>query len=422
MAPKTHRTGPAALPRTHSRSSSAGSSKAALNLHFTQKDPAPPKQTERPKKNGYNNHDTHGRNTAPYPPRVNSGTRTGSKEYMLPQAQRHAPPSNLRQGTKGKAGFTIASSSADEDDEWVSSESGAATPATNESEPGRSRTPIDERSQSRTPPMSRVPTIRPPEAPARIVTSAARQPPAVVQPEPVMHQSTIYSEPRVMETRSETTSPVHRTHHASQKRQSVTRPPSTHSITSRAEAPLRPHPLIRGNSYNQNSPRVVTLAPLTVSSETASGQTSPAPSIGKPSLSPTSIKTSYAQQSPNRRTSVSSARSVATVPNHPITQSHQSQLSRAAHDRNRTLSTISSSSTTSMQALSSLAHLPTTRPSTPQFTSHFPPASASATLEAVHPLLPPPYLSAHLSILSYRSPLKESYDRVSAAKAQQLKF
>jgi hypothetical protein len=53
MPPKAHRAGATGLPRTHSRSSSGGSSKAALNLHFTQKDPAPAKQAERTKKNGF---------------------------------------------------------------------------------------------------------------------------------------------------------------------------------------------------------------------------------------------------------------------------------------------------------------------------------------------------------------------------------
>ncbi|KAH7926524.1 hypothetical protein BV22DRAFT_1104258 [Leucogyrophana mollusca] len=440
MAPKTHRAGPAALPRTHSRSSSAGSSKAGLNLHFTQKDPAPPKQPERPKKNGF----THSRNTSPYPQRVNSGLRAASKEHIQPQPSRHAPPSNLRQGVKPKAGFTIASTSADEDDEWVSSESGAATPNSPDTDTGRSRTPVDQRNPPPPPPvdelmtrpetpraqqssMSRVPTIRPPEAPSRApppVPAARGLPPALpaplAHPEPVLHQPHLYAEPRAMETRSENTSPVHRTH--PHKRQSVTRPPSTHSVTSRTEAPLRPHPLIRGQSFGQNvpvTPRMVALAPLIVTSDTAPPQTSPTQHGDKLTTSPSSIKTAYAQPSPNRRTSISSARSVATVPNHPPNQSNQSQLSRAAHDRNRTLSTISSSSTSSMQALSSLAHLPTTRPSTPQYTSHFPAASLSASLEATHPLLPPPYLSAHLSILAYRSPLKESFDRVSVAREQQ---
>lgn len=50
MAPKAHRTGATGLPRNHSRSSSSGSSKAALSLHFTQ---TTHKQQEKPKKNGY---------------------------------------------------------------------------------------------------------------------------------------------------------------------------------------------------------------------------------------------------------------------------------------------------------------------------------------------------------------------------------
>lgn len=50
MAPKAHRTGATGLPRTHSRTSSTGSSKAALNLQFTQKDSSLPKQPEKTKK------------------------------------------------------------------------------------------------------------------------------------------------------------------------------------------------------------------------------------------------------------------------------------------------------------------------------------------------------------------------------------
>ena len=37
-------------------------------------------------------------------------------------------------------------------------------------------------------------------------------------------------------------------------------------------------------------------------------------------------------------------------------------------------------------------------------------------MEAIHPLLPPPYLSAHLTVLAYRNPIAESYDRVIRAK------
>ncbi|KAG2043540.1 hypothetical protein BDR03DRAFT_978010 [Suillus americanus] len=448
MPPKAHRAGATGLPRTHSRSSSGGSSKAALNLHFTQKDPAPAKQAERTKKNGLV-HDPHSRNTSPYPPRVNSSARLASREQLPVQAQRHAPPSNQRQTTgKPKAGFTIANQSADEDDEWISSESGAATPSSVSSDSGRSRTPVEthrhslpvappidefihrpETPRAQPPSMSRVPTIRPPEAPAR-ASSAVAVSAAHASPAPALaisrhqvKQSNLSQHPsperRIMETRSENTSPIHRSR--PDKRQSVTRPPSTHSTTSRNDAPLRPHPLIRGQSYGHAAPvtpRMVPLAPLTITSEAAPAHISTTQTYDTEDricTSPSSIKTAYAPP-PNRKASISSARSVVTLP----TQAHIQPLHfKAVHDRTRTLSSMSSTSSSSVQALSSLAQLPTTRPSTPQYTSHFPAASLYTNLETVHPLLPPPYLSAHVSILAHRCPLRESYDRVIAAKEQQ---
>ncbi|KAF8444701.1 hypothetical protein L210DRAFT_3502209 [Boletus edulis BED1] len=384
--PKTHRAGATGLPRTHSRSSSNGSSKAALSLQFTQKDPVLPKQPDKTKKLSHGP-DSYSRNTSPLP-RVNSTARVASREHL--QAHRYAPaPTQRQQAGKTRAGFTLASPLADEDDEWVSSESGVATP--NSIGSGSGQTPVDQRKSLPTGPveefiprpdtpraqpqsLSRVPTIRAPEAPAKSSVLAARAPQAL-----------------------------------------QTRPPSTHSITSRSEAPLRPHPLIRGQSFGQGvpmTPKVVPLAPLTVTSEASPGPDQ----TEKLSTSPSSVRTTYAQSAPNRRTSVSSVRSVATLPSQPQIQSH---ILGRAHDRHRTLSSISSNSSSSVQALSSLAYLPTTRPSTPQYTAHFPPASISASFEAVHPLLPPPYLSAHMSILTHSSPLKESYDRVIAARALQ---
>ncbi|OAX34144.1 hypothetical protein K503DRAFT_869117 [Rhizopogon vinicolor AM-OR11-026] len=427
MPPKTHRAG---LPRTHSRSSSGGSSKA-LNLHFTQRDPTPTKQAEKTKKNGLV-HDLHPRNTSPHPSRVNSSARLASREQPPPaQVQRHVPPSNQRQTTgKPKTGFTL-NSQADEDDEWVSSESGAVTPSGLDFDSGRSQTPVEpyKLSSPTDPPieepvhrpetpiaqLSRVPTIRPPSA----ATLAARVSPALTSKHQEEHSLSQHPpESRILGTRSENTSPIHRSH--PHKRQSVTRPPSTHSTASRNDAPLRPHPLIRGQSYGHTAPvtpRMVPLAPLTITSEAAPAQLSTSPPQDvedKISTSPSSIKTAHAPSS-NRRTSVSSTRSVATLP----TQAHMQPHFKVMHDRTRTLSSISSHSSSSVQALSSLAQLSTTRPSTPQYTSHFPAASLYANLEAVHPLLPPPYLSAHMSILAHRSPLRESYDRVTAAKEQQ---
>lgn len=383
---------------------------------------------------------SHSRNASPLR-RVSSTARVASREQL--QAHRYAPPpppTQRQQGGKTKAGFTLASPPADDDDEWVSSESGVATP--NSIGSGSGRTPVDQRQsiptgspieefvprpdtpRAQPQSLSRVPTIRAPEAPVKISLSTARGPQALqtaaaplsshaeLAPQPQLP----LSESRVTGTRSATTSPVHRTHHPSHKRLSMTRPPSTHSTASKSEVPLRPHPLIRGQSFGQGvpmTPKVVALAPLTVTSEASPVSSPGRDQIEKPSISPSSMKTAYAESAPNRRTSVSSVRSVATLPSQSQIQSH---FIGRTHDRHRTLSSISSNSSSSVQALSSLAYLPATRPSTPQYTAHFPPASMSAGFEAVHPLLPPPYLSAHMSILTHRSPLKESYDRVIAAR------
>ncbi|THH15632.1 hypothetical protein EW146_g4872 [Bondarzewia mesenterica] len=110
---------------------------------------------------------------------------------------------------------------------------------------------------------------------------------------------------------------------------------------------------------------------------------------------------------------MSSSRSVATLPVQPLSQI--TPATRSNHDRNRTLSTISSSS--SSAALSSLAQLPTgTRSTHPHLTTHFPPAKPSSTLESFHPLLPSPYVPTHLTLLTYRNPIRESYDKVLRAK------
>jgi hypothetical protein len=231
---------------------------------------------------------------------------------------------------------------------------------------------------------------------------------------PHQRQNTV---PNAMPSRSAATSPTHHPQqHESSKRNSMTRPPSMHSIRS-SEVPLRPHPLIRGNSYGQgvilgSTTKPAPLAPLTVTSGSSAAQISSSPPNS--SSSPTSIKTVFRPHSPNRRTSISSARSVTTLPVTPVSpQPHAKQHP----DRNRTLSNMSSSST-SFAALTSLAHLPTTasRPSTPQYTSHFPQPNPLANLDTMHPLLPPPYVGAHLTVLATKSPVRESFDRVVRAK------
>lgn len=371
------------------------------------------------------------RTTSPFP-RVNSGVRVvAAKDQPPPLTRKHSHVANTKvAGAKQKPGFSI-STSGDDEDEWVSSEAGseAVTPDdSSDDEPSteRSRTPVEVAKvvpaaeketvfQPGTPradtSLSRVPTVLPPALPEVQAPPPVKRVPPEVRPTQYFHNRQ-QTEPTVMEIHSEHNSPT-RSHqrHENGKRQSITRPPSMHSI--RTEVPLRPHPLIRGHSYGQGvalggPAKPGPLAPLTVTSGSSAAQMSSSPP--GPSTSPSSTLTAHGpHSSPTRQTSISSAQSVATLPVTP-------QLPNKIPDRNRTLSTMSNSS---FAALASLAHLPTTasRPPTPQqYTSHFPPVDHYHNLEAMHPLLPPPYLSAHLTVLATRSPIREAFDRVARAK------
>ncbi|KAJ8472318.1 hypothetical protein ONZ45_g16690 [Pleurotus djamor] len=68
-------------------------------------------------------------------------------------------------------------------------------------------------------------------------------------------------------------------------------------------------------------------------------------------------------------------------------------------------------------AISSLAQIPAiTRPTTPQKVAFFPRVNPYQDPEKRHPLLPPLYLQPHMTVLAKRNPLRESYERVVAAK------
>ena len=414
--------------------------------------------------------------------RTNSGIRVHSRENLPTAALRRAPTPNAatkQNGPRQKADFSISSpDEGEDDDEWVSSESGAATP---DNKSDAETTPIEQTSKQRTttqpapvqpaqhvqvnaavghdiatpkpPPLSlpRVDTVRPSQLPmAPIQRDFASSQPQKQHTDalsrlPKRHsqQLSLKDQPRPQldiqisspspggKARSETHSPPRRSPdiEPSHKRQAMTRPPSTHSITS--AHPLRPHPLIRGNSYGQGAlaGKPTPLAPLaTILPDAASGQMSTA-SSSPTSLragSPTSIRTagpSLNASSPSssssahkqlRRTSTSSVASTATM---PVQTSIPEKLSsRSNPGRQRTMSTMSSSS--SIAALTTFALRSTpSPPRTPiTITTHFPPQEQSAALETIHPLLPPPYLSAHLTVLAYRNPIAESYDRVIRAK------
>lgn len=124
---------------------------------------------------------------------------------------------------------------------------------------------------------------------------------------------------------------------------------------------LRPHPLIRGQSFGQPNltltPKPSPLLPIAVTRDAdVSGtlSTSPTASLASPT-SPFPVGSVL-----GRRTSISSNRSVATVATPHKTQAHS-----VREARHRTFSTLSTAS--SSAALSSLTHLPAvSRPPTPQ--------------------------------------------------------
>ncbi len=415
---------------------------------------------------------------------------------MQPREQVTGPvprrASNLHPPRAGrpKAGFTIAASTVGSDeDEWVSSESGAATPmgdASGDEGPGKKSpqevspaTPVDpvgQRVKGQNPslvpgttPRAEVTQQRPrvqtngfvPTRPSHITTvpptrlsdlselsqypqqewDPYRQQPKSTHPQPDKAQEallpksrqpsttshipdqTISSKPLLVRApeftaaaggaRTEPPTPTSpRSEHYSTGR---VRPSSTRS--SIADHALRPHPLIRGQSFGHGH-----LAPLKVSSDAAQAQLSSSPPPGRsPSTSPPSIRTIHTVQSTSpgrqfsssifRRPSTSSSHSVATLPLHP----------RTPVERTRTISTLST--TSSSAALSSLSHLPTrgavaTSQNTP-LVVHFPPQSANTHPETVHALLPPPYVTPHFTILQWRSPICESHERVARARESQ---
>ncbi|KAF9528543.1 hypothetical protein CPB83DRAFT_854343 [Crepidotus variabilis] len=313
------------------------------------------------------------------------------------------------------------------------------------------------------------------------------------------------------------------------------RPPSTHSITKADGQHLRPHPLIRGHSFNAAAsgtsapgltvggstgpaslmvggaaatPKPAPLAPLTViptSSEYPDVSAStPPPASGSSSMkgyfmssSPASMKTmpttspssdGVGGNSDKRRQSFSSQHSVTTIPVHstiirePAAQPAPSGSGYSfGYPRARTLSTMSTNS--SSAALSALAQqlpsgvssphpsthysaspyhphtqphssassiysststyqggypsahphpsssayhphsahpsYPSTRPPSPLAPpqiSFFPPVNPYANVEGIHPLLPNPYLCNHLTVLSRKAPIRESWERVMKAR------
>ena len=187
---------------------------------------------------------------------------------------------------------------------------------------------------------------------------------------------------------------------------------------------MPPHPLIRGQSF-QLSLKPKPLAPLQVNPEAIQAQITTSPTStrgGYSSTSPTSMFHSMTLQTPtsvdpdnrpSRKSSISSLHSVATL---PVPSPSRFVGMRSKADRTRTLSTISNSS--SSAALTSLNALPTmSRPGTPPLVVHFPIENRRDASDGIHQLLPPPIRSAHLMFVARNNSLKESFERVTRARA-----
>ena len=354
-----------------------------------------------------------------------------------------------RQG-QGAKGLTIAQSRDDEEDdnEWISSESGAATPQNVELEDTSSATDKNMMSphadltngvadrltngvEELTTPRAEVQleltcvdTARPDSSPtSRVQTQGQAQPPVVrIQPQTTPSfpelPSPTPTEPSeqmpVRHTRSEAPSPSDLRHKPTPKRHPLIRHSSNYA-GSKVEMP--PHPLIRGKSLQGSALKPAALVPLYVNNESAQAQLLAFPSSRSASTtyqsfyqSPSETSTISGDRLLSRKGSISSLHSIATLP-----APSRLNSSRTKGDRTQTLSSISTSS--SSAALTALNMLPaTSRPGTPPMIVRFPYSSKRDAHDAYHHLLPPPYLASYMSLSNKYNPLLDSYERVMRAK------
>ncbi|KAG8939701.1 hypothetical protein FRC04_006064 [Tulasnella sp. 424] len=299
----------------------------------------------------------------------------------------------------------------DDSDAWVSSESGAATPNHEAASPrrgivtqaGETLSPTE----SRTPPATRQPL---PPAEPFIRTPSPADTARLVVPQ-VMNRVSARSSPgpdRAAEGSAARASAAQGQHHHGHHHHH-------HPIPLHLQ---RPHPLIRATSHSSAlaSPSYLTATP------SVSTPISESPPPGSP---PGSTIMGSALHG-GRRLSISSARSVSTL---PIPNTATVSTFSASGDggkspvdygrpRERTMSAMSHSSA----ALSSLAAIPrmynarhSSGPANPPIVSRFTSAEAE---EDRHPLLRQPYLMDHISILQYYDPLHASAKRVAKAKGR----
>jgi len=178
--------------------------------------------------------------------------------------------------------------------------------------------------------------------------------------------------------------------HLTSKRHSISaRPSSSHG------PPTRPHPLFRGLSHSG----VASASSPLVTSDSVQALISPGPFSKSQPASP-SHSTAQKQL---RRTSISSVASAATLPVITIPDS-----------RTRTLSTNSASH--ALHSLSTTASRPPTPPLS-TLSVLFPPPTAVE--DDIHILLPPFCKAAHATVVAFRNPILDSFERVIQAKMAQ---
>lgn len=277
------------------------------------------------------------------------------------------------------------------------------------------------------------------------------------------------SPPSPTHHRDKTKGDFSQTEQSGTAKRSGVRPPSLYSLQpGKGDHPTimtRPHPLIRGpspmtgapsnpnainigntnGSAHQNGVPTVAfgsgigkLAPLTTITAVPSVSSSP------PSSSPVSAKLKGKEEDEVRerlrRQSIASASSVNTQRSlgRAAGYEYASQGSGFRNPRERTLSTLSSSSYAALSALyphsqqSTSSHHSPKSPGAPShppgpaygFTSYFPSAEGDnvnepTASELMHMLLPAPYLSAHMTVLKGRTPIREAVERVSRARKAQ---
>jgi hypothetical protein len=182
------------------------------------------------------------------------------------------------------------------------------------------------------------------------------------------------------------------------------RPSSTRSCI--AGNTLRPHPLIRRRSFGHGD-----LAPLKVSSDVAQVQLSSSLPVGNAaSASLTSIRAIH-NPSSDKRFSSTTAGQPSTSPTHSL--STPPMQSHMPIERGRTMSMLSTAPSSFPTHGSESVATPQNAPLMVHFPAHQKPHSH---LETIHALLPSLYVTSHLAILQWYSPICESRDRVTRAR------